>query len=60
MAPTNPTLSHNRRLIPIYLIVVFLYWGALYFYVPTLSVYAESKVSDLSLVGVMLSMYGLW
>jgi MFS family permease len=60
MAPTNQTLSQNRRLIPIYLIVVFLYWGALYFYVPTLSVYAESKVSDLSLVGVMLSMYGLW
>ena len=52
--------SPNRRLIALYIIVVFLYWGALYFYVPTLSVYAESKVSDLSLVGVMLSMYGLW
>jgi predicted MFS family arabinose efflux permease len=50
----------NRHLIIRYIVVVFLYWGALYFYVPTLSVYAESKVSNLSLVGVMLSMYGLW
>jgi len=60
MESTRQTHSPNRRLIPLYMVVVFLYWGALYFYVPTLSVYAESKVSDLSMVGVMLSMYGLW
>lgn len=54
--PTNP----NRKLIILYIIVVSLYWGALYFYMPTLSVYAETKASNLSLVGVMLSMYGLW
>ena len=60
MESSKQTYVANRPLIFIYMVVVFLYWGALYFYVPTLSVYAESKVSDLSLVGVMLSMYGLW
>jgi predicted MFS family arabinose efflux permease len=60
MEDSKQTQDSNRRLIIVYIIVVFLYWCALYFYVPTLSVYAETKVSDLSLVGVMLSMYGLW
>ena len=55
----QPHIS-DHRLVVIYMVVVFLYWGALYFYVPTLSVYAESKASNLGLVGVMLSMYGLW
>lgn len=32
----------------------------LYLYVPTLPVYAETIVDDLALVGVALSMYGLW
>ncbi len=57
---SNQTHAPNRRLIALYIVVVFLYWGALYFYVPTLSVYAETKASDLAMVGVMLSMYGLW
>ncbi len=33
---------------------------ALYLYVPTLPKYAQSKSDDLALVGVVLSMYGLW
>ena len=50
-----------RRLqIAIFLAVVFLYWAALYLYVPTLPLYIQTKTSDLALVGVTLSMYGLW
>lgn len=60
MESSDQTHAPNRRLVALYLVVVFLYWGVLYFYVPTLSVYAESKVSNLSMVGIMLSMYGLW
>jgi len=37
----------------------FLYWVALYFYVPILHVYAQGMGAPLSLVGVMLSAYGV-
>jgi len=37
----------------------FLYWVALYFYVPILPVYAQGMGAPLSLVGVMLSAYGV-
>lgn len=40
--------------------VVFLYWVTLYLYMPTLPVYVEGKANDLAMVGVVLSMYGLW
>ena len=39
---------------------VFLYWAALYFYMPTLPTYVETKADSLAMVGVVLSMYGLW
>ncbi|MCJ7549332.1 MAG: hypothetical protein MUQ30_06600, partial [Anaerolineae bacterium] len=50
----------DRRLIGLYVAAVVFYWAALYIYVPTLSVYVESKTSTLASVGVVLSMYGLW
>jgi MFS family permease len=50
----------NRRLIGLYVAAVVFFWAALYIYVPTLSVYVESKTSTLASVGVVLSMYGLW
>jgi MFS family permease len=50
----------RKLLIALYMGAVFLYWMALYLYVPTLPVYAQSKAGDLALVGVVLSMYGLW
>jgi MFS family permease len=53
-------ISSRRVLIPLYGFAVFLYWGALYVYMPTLSVYVESKTDRLAWVGVVLSMYGLW
>jgi MFS family permease len=59
-ATTGPDVSSRRALIPLYATAVFLYWAALYVYVPTLSVYAESKTDRLAWVGVVLSMYGLW
>jgi MFS family permease len=42
------------------LVVSFLYWSSLYFYVPTLPVYIEERTGGLALVGMVLSMYGLW
>lgn len=44
----------------LFLLVVFLYWSALYLYVPTLPLYLQTKTSDLALIGTALSMYGLW
>lgn len=54
-------MKTNRKLLMIqYVAGVFLYWMSLYLYVPTLPVYAQSKTTQLALVGVALSMYGLW
>jgi MFS family permease len=51
----------NRRLtIGLVVAAAFLYWASLYLYVPTLPTYAQSKTESLALVGVILSMYGLW
>lgn len=60
-APSPEASASSRRLmITLYAIAVFLYWMALYLYVPTLPTYAQSKSDNLALVGVVLSMYGLW
>ncbi|HET7769654.1 MAG TPA: MFS transporter, partial [Chloroflexota bacterium] len=37
----------------------FLFWVSLYFYVPILPVYAQGMGASLSIVGVMLSAYGV-
>ncbi|GAB4533215.1 MAG: MFS transporter [Anaerolineae bacterium] len=59
--PTVEPKASNRRLTMIlYAITAFLYWAALYLYVPTLPTYVESKADSLALVGIVLSMYGLW
>jgi predicted MFS family arabinose efflux permease len=50
----------RRRSIALYAAAVFFYWSALYLYVPTLPTYAAGKTDRLALVGVVLSMYGLW
>jgi len=60
-APSSKAGTSSRRLmITLYAIAVFLYWIALYLYMPTLPTYAQSKGDNLALVGVVLSMYGLW
>lgn len=52
--------ADRRVQIWLYTAAVFLYWVGLYLYVPTLPVYVQSKSDDLALVGLVLSMYGLW
>ncbi len=61
--PDNPTNTDTKLIngrVILALVIVFLYWLALYLYVPTLPVYVQSKTSDLALVGTVLSMYGLF
>jgi len=60
-APSIPRTTPRRRLgTTTYIVAVALYWIALYLYMPTLPTYVEAKSGDLALVGVVLSMYGLW
>jgi MFS family permease len=51
--------SRNARIV-LLVIVSFLFWSALYFYVPTLPTYVSSVTGNLAAVGTVLSMYGLW
>jgi MFS family permease len=64
MAKTEPRSAARpmarNRLIAVYAVAVGLYWVALYLYMPTLPVYAESKADNLAMVGGALAMYGLW
>ena len=53
-------IKNRRRQLFFYTVTIFIYWASLYFFVPTLSVYAEEVTRDLSVVGVIVSMYGLW
>jgi MFS family permease len=59
---SNQATSQPRRkvLIGVYSLAVGLYWMSLYLYVPTLPVYAKTKVESLAFIGTILSMYGLW
>jgi len=53
--------DRGRRLtIILYSVAAFLYWMGLYLYVPTLPTYVQSKSDNLAMVGIVLSMYGLW
>lgn len=54
---TTRKISANMLL---YMAAVILFWVGLYIYAPTLPVYIEEKTGSLSVVGVILSMYGLW
>jgi MFS family permease len=47
-------------MIVLYAAASFLYWIALYLYMPTLPTYAQSRTEEAVLVGLALSMYGLW
>jgi MFS family permease len=60
VAVSLASVSSRKLLITLYAAAVFLYWIALYLYMPTLPVYAQTKTDDLALIGVVLSMYGLW
>ncbi len=52
--------THRKYAISVYSLVVFLYWMSQYLYIPTLPVYIRAKTENLAMVGMVLSMYGLW
>jgi len=61
--PSEPValgIPSRKLTIGLYLASVFLFWMAQYIYLPTLPTYVQSKTSDLAVVGVVLSMFGLW
>lgn len=53
-------MKGNKLLIGLFLTANFLYWVNLYLYMPTLPSYLETMTGNLAMVGVVLSMYGLW
>ena len=53
-------MDEHRRSKILFLAVTFLFWIALYLYVPTLPLYLKARATNLSTVGLVLSMYGLW
>jgi MFS family permease len=53
------TRSH-RVSVALYILIAFLYWSALYLYVPTLPTYVQGRSENLALVGMILAQYGLW
>ncbi len=59
--PAPARLTGERRVkVILFCVIVFLYWMALYLYVPTLPTYAQTKTDSLALVGTILAQYGLW
>ena len=50
----------RRLMIALVGLVVFLFWMALYLYVPTLPTYVQARSENLALVGIVLAQYGLW
>ena len=61
MPSTSPKPRPTSKIARIlYGAVALLYWASLYTYVPTLPNYARTFTSDLALVGLIISMYGLW
>ena len=51
--------AQHRRSILLFFAVLFFYWGALYLFVPTLPVHAQSLGASLSLVGIVVAFYGI-
>jgi MFS family permease len=58
--PVVLSIRSRRLTIGLYSASVFLFWMAQYIYLPTLPTYVQSKANDLAVVGVVLSMFGLW
>jgi MFS family permease len=56
----GPPPQKRKVTVILYVLAVLMFWTSLYLYLPTLPVYARTKCETLALVGVALSMYGLW
>jgi predicted MFS family arabinose efflux permease len=50
----------HRTRIRLFAAATFIYWAALFIYVPTLPAYVKGRAASLTEVGVVLSMFGLW
>ena len=50
---------HRNRIL-VFSAATFLYWAALFIYLPTLPAYVKERAPSLAAVGVVLSMFGLW
>jgi DHA1 family multidrug resistance protein-like MFS transporter len=50
----------SRGHLAFFVVAVFLLWFGQYIFIPTLPGYLNGRIPSLSLVGVVLSMYGLW
>ncbi|MFC1861606.1 MFS transporter [Chloroflexota bacterium] len=53
------TTKPHRRSVILFCASTFFFWAALYLYVPTLPVYAQSLGASLSMVGIIVASYGL-
>jgi len=53
-------MASRKLTIGLYSAAVFLFWMSQYIYLPTLPTFIQSKANDLAVVGVVLSMFGLW
>src|SRR5512140_236437 len=58
-APVAAATPASRRNVVMFAVGILCYWAAMYVYVPTFSVYAESLGASLSVVGLAVGMYGL-
>lgn len=58
--PVALGIASRKLTIGLYSAAVFLFWMSQYIYLPTLPTYVQSKANDLAVVGVVLSMFGLW
>lgn len=59
-AKSQPAAANRRWALLLVSAAIAFYWGSLYLYVPTLGVFARSFGLSASVVGTILSMYGLW
>ena len=58
---SHPTSTTRQRWqITFFVGAVFCYWMGLYLYVPTLPLYVKQFSGHLGVIGLVLSMYGLW
>ncbi len=53
-------IGSRRFTIALYATAVLLFWFSQYIYIPILPTYIQTKTTNLAVVGVVLSMYGLW
>jgi MFS family permease len=60
MNPKENKPVHRKIKIILVLVTVSLFWISLYAYIPTLPIYVQSKIENLSTVGFVLATFGIW